>query len=102
MKSEIYRLSTNSIVGSEVVECLISNGEVAPKESNLWDYKEFYEADAESYAKTVRIITSLYNTYGGYVIYGIKEVLDDQKFEVVGVKAGSLDFKKLRGRIEKM
>lgn len=103
--AEVQRKITNclreQVVGSCVLEALVFNGEFVPKEGVLWDYKEKADLDQLGLAKVVRHIVSFYNTYGGYIIYGVSEEIPDIKFVGSGVDENSLDIQKLRANIEK-
>ncbi|MFC2033599.1 helix-turn-helix domain-containing protein [Chloroflexota bacterium] len=79
-----------------VIDALIVAGIFVPKESELWDYKRETGKEAVSLAETVLTIVSFYNTYGGYLIYGIDEITDDSEFTPYGITNGDLDLGQLR------
>lgn len=89
------------VFGSEVLETLICNGVVFPKEGLLWDYKSEYHTDNIGLAKTVLQIVAFHNTYGGYLIYGVKEHQKDIDFQVTNVDFEDFDLAQLRNLIQK-
>jgi len=97
LKKQIYSFVQAGNLSVDVLELLIPNGQPVPFECELWDYKESYEEDAHDYNKTVRSIASLYNTYGGYLLYGIREVVKDTTYELAGVSQGGINVQKLKG-----
>lgn len=86
IKKEISKLIKQGALDERVVNCLVSNGAVVPMESELWDYKrEHYRTENGGLAKTILQVASFYNTYGGYILYGIDET--DSGPLVVGVSS---------------
>jgi hypothetical protein len=85
---------------SSLIELLVSDGMCAPVECELLDFKERLEDDKRSKAKVLLQIVCLYNTYGGYLIYGVKERERDTAFEAVGVEKGSIDIESLKAQVK--
>ncbi|MBF6036211.1 ATP-binding protein [Pseudomonas sp. P155] len=101
LKKEVYTKVMAGTLSESVLNLIIPNFIPVPIECELWDYKEAYEDSAHDYSKTVRSIASFYNTYGGYIVYGVKEVEKDQRFELVGVEPNGLNVQKLKGQLDK-
>ncbi|WP_213909829.1 RNA-binding domain-containing protein [Stutzerimonas nitrititolerans] len=101
LKKKIYNLAQAGNLSDTVLDILVPDNEVVPFECELWDYKEAYEESPHDYTKTARSIASLYNTYGGYLLYGIKELVKDTTYELVGVKQGEINVQKLKGQLDK-
>lgn len=101
LKKDIYAKIQAGTLSEEVLDLIIPDKNPVPLECELWDYKETYEDSTHDYSKTARSIASFYNTYGGYIIYGIKEVEKDQKFSSIGVEPGGLNVQKLKGQLDK-
>lgn len=101
LKKQIYTLVQAGNISTTILEILIPNNKVVPFECELWDYKEAYEESAHDYTKTARSIASLYNTYGGYLLYGVKELVKDTTYELIGVKQGEISIQKLKGQLDK-
>lgn len=101
IKKSVYTLVQSGNLSTKVLNELIPDGVPIPRECELWDYKEAFEAEAQDYAKTSKSIASFYNTYGGYIVYGIKEVEKDKIFEVAGIPSGEFNLQKLKGQLDK-
>ncbi|UVM15575.1 putative DNA binding domain-containing protein [Pseudomonas sp. B21-023] len=101
LKKQVYGLIQAGTLSETVLKLLIPDNNVTPFECELWDYKEAYAESSHDYTKTARAIASLYNTYGGYLLYGIKETIKDTQYELIGVKEGTIDIQKLKGQLDK-
>jgi hypothetical protein len=102
IKEEISDMIIDGSVSASVLEKFIyADGSVLPLESTLWDYKVTFDCSPNGYKKIIKSIVSLYNTYGGYIIYGIDETKKDTKFKAVGVNPSQLDQQKLKGQFDK-
>jgi len=77
-------------VDSRVIDELLHEALFVPKECELWDYKRETAKDIISLAETVLEVVSFYNTYGGYIIYGVEEYKDKNEFVPIGIIRGSL------------
>lgn len=100
-KQTIYSLILKGSLDETVLFELQNNGEFIPVECELWDYKEEFEQRDEDYAKVVKLILSMFNTYGGYIVYGVKEVIKDTQFSAVGIEKGKFSIQKLKGALDK-
>ena len=69
-------------------------------ECELVDYKETLSYSKWSLAKTVKQIISFHNTYGGYLVYGVKETTRDTCYETCGNDV-SVDLVRLRSAIDR-
>lgn len=102
IKNNINRMINEGTISDVVLRELISQeGKVVPLETILWDYKQDFDSSEHGYKKTLKSIVSLYNTHGGYIIYGISEVVKDSVFEATGIKSDQIDQQKLRGQFDK-
>jgi len=101
LKKQVYSCVQLGSLSRDILELIIPGGVPVPLECELWDYKECYEADSHDYSKTARAVASFYNTYGGYIIYGVREVEKDKRFELVGVESEGFNIQKLRGQLDK-
>ena len=100
VRNQISKYVEDGVLDERVIESLLVNQVFIPKECELWDYKRDVAKDAVSIAETVLTIVSFYNTYGGFVIYGVDESLDDIEFLPYGIVKGDLDLRQLRQKIE--
>ncbi len=102
IKNTVSDMILDGKVSSDVLNTFIkSNGSVLPLESILWDYKVEFDDSPHGLKKALKSIVSLYNTYGGYIIYGINEKIKDTEFEVVGINENHINQQKLRGQFDK-
>lgn len=65
-------------------------------ECEVLDFKQQAPATDLEYAKTVRDLVALHNSYGGFLVFGVSEAEKDRAFEIVGVVPGSVQINKLR------
>ncbi|WP_415904363.1 NB-ARC domain-containing protein [Neptuniibacter sp. QD48_55] len=103
VKSKIYNCIITGSFGEEVINTFLhDDGSIIPLECELWDFKEKFEGTNDSYLKLVKTIISLYNSFGGYVVYGIKEKIKDTSFSIEGIGEDLLiDQQKVRGLFDK-
>lgn len=87
-------------IDSELVKLIARGNKCIPLECELLDYKEMLEDDKISYAKAMIRIVSLYNTYGGYLIFGVAEISSEVDFEIVGISHGTLDLERLKAMLK--
>lgn len=97
-KRQIALLHDRGAVSQEVVDVVIANGFGAPVESEIFDYKETLDGTPLATGKLIRHIVSFYNSYGGYLLFGIKETVSETQFEVVGVPDNLLDLESLKSK----
>ncbi|HEJ2711357.1 TPA: putative DNA binding domain-containing protein [Pseudomonas aeruginosa] len=92
----------------EIHSC-VSKGEIDPlllqrlssnpnsiQECESLDFKRQLPLDDSEYAKTIRDLIALHNSYGGFIVFGIEEAVKDRRFEIVGIDGQSLQPAKLR------
>lgn len=83
LKSHIYECIKMGSSAVEVLNLLYRNGNFIGKESMLWDFKYELNNDNNSLSKVVKLICSFYNSYGGYIIYGVQETIKDKEFQPI-------------------
>ncbi|CAD5734799.1 helix-turn-helix domain-containing protein [Escherichia coli] len=102
IKSSVSDMILEGKVSKDVINTFIKeDGTVLPLETVLWDYKVEFDDSIHGLKKTLKSIVSLYNTYGGYIIYGVSEKIKDSEFVVVGIQNNHIDQQKLRGQFDK-
>ncbi|MBX9296770.1 hypothetical protein K5M35_09145, partial [Chromobacterium vaccinii] len=69
-----------------------------PIECEILDYKGGQEA--VSYEDTIKQVISFHNSFGGFIIYGVTEIIKEHEFAVVGIEQHFIDSKKLRDLIK--
>lgn len=97
IKRSIAQCHERGAVSEDVVKLVVANGICAPVESEIFDYKEAQDDTPLANAKLIRHIVSFYNSYGGYLLFGVQETVGESLFQVVGISA--LDMESLKARI---
>jgi hypothetical protein len=101
IKLEMYEHIINGKISDSVLKLLIKdNGMMLAKECELWDYKSTFDGSTDAYLKTLKSIASFYNTYGGYIIYGVTELEKDTTFQPTGISAGAINQQILRSKFD--
>lgn len=95
-KRKLASYVTEGRLDQSVIQLLVSGKGCIPLECELLDYKQELHDDKIAQAKAVVSIVSMYNTYGGYIVYGVAERQSETEFEVVGIKKDSLDIERLK------
>lgn len=71
-------------------------GSTKVSECEVLDFKQQLPESDFEYAKTVRDLVALHNSFGGFLVFGVKEVEKDRVFEIIGVPQHKLNLVKLR------
>lgn len=98
IKKTIYSLITDGAADQRVLEALRHNAGFIPKETELWDYKRRPSGGAEFLAKSILQIVSFYNTFGGYLVFGVEEA-GTNFFKAVGIETTVFNTKQLRDKL---
>ncbi|MEM0674896.1 ATP-binding protein [Dickeya oryzae] len=102
IKKDIYELiQLGDLTDNSFKKLFINKHSIIGKECELWDFKENFDGTKEAYLKLLKAIASFYNSYGGYIFYGVKEVIKDTSMKVIGVNQNIMDNQKLRGQFDK-
>lgn len=99
VRRKVSELVAGEVCDERVLQVLLEDGPV-PAESELWDYKSEAPSNPLGWAKLVKSVAALYNTYGGYLFFGIEEREKDKHFEVQGCDDG-LNFQTLHQTVRK-
>ncbi|HTD02670.1 ATP-binding protein, partial [Undibacterium sp.] len=100
IKKIISEFSDQGKLSDELIELICrSDGECAPVEFECLDFKEGIQNTAYEKAKLVKRIVSFYNTYGGYLVFGVAETEAETRFEVVGM-TNTLDVESIKASIK--
>lgn len=84
---KLHQLVSNGVIGTEVLDQLILDGELVTYERELWDFKSEFpippakqrptENEKTTYeaklCEIVKDVVSFYNSYGGYLIAGVSD-----------------------------
>lgn len=74
----------------------VSKENSVTQECEVLDFKQELPLSDAEYATTVRDLVALHNSYGGYLIFGVREAKKDRTFAVVGVPVDTLHIGKMR------
>lgn len=91
----LHRCVTSGLFDFSILGALKSN-EVLIQECEVLDFKRQLPSTDFEYAKTVRDLIALHNSYGGFLVFGVCETEKDRSFEIVGVENDSIQINKLR------
>ncbi|MFF6011609.1 NB-ARC domain-containing protein [Rahnella sp. R3(2024)] len=96
IKSSIYECIKKGASAPEIMSLLFLGNQFVSKESALWDYKYELENDDASLSKVIKQISSFYNSHGGYLIYGVQEIVKDKKFIPVSIDLEKINIAQIR------
>lgn len=98
MSDNVVRLHKCVLAGSLDPSILgsIEADPAALQECEVLDFKQQIPATDLEYAKTARDLVALHNSYGGFLVFGVREAEKDRAFEIVGVQSGGIQINKLR------
>ncbi len=99
IKKKIAELHDRGALSEEVVSALSSEGRCAPVECEIIDYKETQDKTPKAIAKLVRHIVSFYNSYGGYLLFGVEETESETIFSVVGAPENIINLEIIKAKI---
>ena len=75
----------------------LTSGTSTIHECEMLDFKEIIPQSDAEYAKTLRDLVAFHNSYGGFLVFGVKETERDRKFELIGAD-GKINIAKLRDK----
>ena len=99
IKNRIAQFHERGNVSEDVIQLVVSEGYCAPIESEIFDYKETQDNSPLAIAKLIRHIVSFYNSYGGYLLFGVQETVGETIFKVAGVSEQIIDLESLKAKI---
>ncbi len=99
-KTALFKSIQNESIPDDFITLIGINQEDSLGESELLDYKESFATTKWALAKTVKQLISFHNTYGGYLVYGVKETKRDMSYEICGNEV-SIDLVPLRSAVDK-
>lgn len=91
IKRNFTKFIEDGSIDARVINTLIVNKMFLAKECELWDYKKQLNDDKVSLGKTILQIVSFYNTYGGFIIYGVQENRKGYECEPIGIQPNQFD-----------
>ena len=109
LKIALHTLIRQGVLDDKVSDLLIQNGEPLQYERQLWDFKlkqptatkgevlkpEEKNAIDREWANLAKDVASFYNSYGGYIVFGVR----DSPRTIVGYE-GLFDVDELNKRVQ--
>lgn len=83
-----------------VVGHLWSSNNIYPHEGWLWDYKRDLPNGNAALCEILKSIQAFYNSYGGYIFFGVEETIKDKKWQLFCKKPVKIDASKFRNLIK--
>lgn len=100
LKRKIAALVNQGNLSEDLLK-LISDGSIcAPVECEILDYKEKIGDTQYDLGKLVLRIVSFYNSYGGYLVFGIRETESETLFEVIGIDPRTIELEKVKAKVK--
>lgn len=91
----LHQCVASGALDKEILNDLRS-GSVKISECEVLDFKQQLPVEDFEYAKIVRDLVALHNSFGGFLVFGVREVEKDRIFEVIGVEPNKFNIAKLR------
>ncbi|MBL8529186.1 MAG: hypothetical protein JNL68_15985 [Burkholderiales bacterium] len=73
IKRQLAKYVAEGRIDHKVIELLVTGRSCVPLECELLDYKQKLEEDRLAQARAIIQIVSLFNTFGGYLLFGVAE-----------------------------
>jgi len=96
IKKQLSEYVAQGLLDPNLIQLLVSGNLCMPVECELLDYKEELGNDRKALGNAVLQIVSFYNTFGGYLIYGVAERASETEFVTTGIKKDSIDVESLK------
>lgn len=95
VRHQIARYIEAGNMTEDVLRCLVAENRFCPAEGVLFDYKSEVPTD-NAIKKLLKHIAAFHNTYGGYLVFGAKEVDKDKTIVPCGLENSELPSKQVR------
>lgn len=99
-KEAIVDALAAGLVGPDLVRVIAPNEEPLSFEFDLYDCKETISDEKVSYAELAKDVIAFHNSYGGYLVIGIKETSKDGGFSVAGFEGEERVAQKLKSALD--
>lgn len=91
----LHQCVASGIFDSGIFDAIHKDGS-STQECEVLDFKQQLPSSDFEYAKTMRDLVALHNSYGGFLVFGVRETEKDRAFELVGVDPNGIRLSKLR------
>lgn len=99
VRARLAQLNAKGALDASVLETLTVDEGLAPIECEILDYKRDFGESKEALAKRVRDVVAMYNTYGGYLLFGVEEVQRDLAYRPLAEGKPAVDIARLKALI---
>lgn len=96
--AQLHKCASNGLLDSSLLTYIVNN-EIPLNECEVLDFKQQLPSSDLEYAKTIRDLIAFYNSYGGFLVFGIAETTKDRSFNIVGLSETKINIAKLRDMI---
>lgn len=100
IKKKISEFSSLGRLSSDVLNLICKEGACAPVEFELLDYKEDFDNSPYGKGKLILRVVSFFNSFGGYLIFGVRETESELRFDVVGANPVGIDVESIKALIK--
>lgn len=100
IKRTISEYAQQGRLSHDLIQTLYHNGLFAPVEFECLDYKQTVGSTPYDKSKLVKRVVSFYNSYGGYLVFGVAETESETRFDLVGFDALALDVESVKASIK--
>jgi hypothetical protein len=100
IKKKISAYSDQGKLSSDLIDLICKDGLCAPIEFEFLDYKETTGNTPYEKAKLALRIVSFFNSYGGYLVFGVAETESETQFNIVGIDASIVDIESMKAKIK--
>ncbi|MFM0367376.1 RNA-binding domain-containing protein [Paraburkholderia sediminicola] len=100
IKRTISEFARQGRLSNDVLNAICRDGTCAPIEFELLDYKEAFDTSLYGKGKLILRVVSFYNSFGGYLVFGVRETESEIRFDVVGIDPTALDIEGLKASVK--
>lgn len=100
VKRRVSEFAHQGRLSTDLLAILCRNGVCAPVEFESLDYKELFDKSSYGKGKLVLRVVSFYNSYGGYLIFGVRESDPETRFDVIGINPADFDIESLKASVK--
>ncbi|UUO09435.1 ATP-binding protein [Alcaligenes faecalis] len=100
VKKTISEFVQDGRLSADILSSISKDGVCAPIEFELLDYKEDIDTTPYGKGKLILRVVSFYNSFGGYLIFGVEETVPETRFEIIGINPAKLDIEALKASIK--
>ena len=97
--NKLHQCVINGILDPLIIEAAQRNLNFIG-ECEVLDFKQQLPVSTYEYAKITRDLIAMHNSYGGFLVFGIREIDKDRTFEIIGIANEKINIAKIRDLIK--